>query len=1284
MTNSKSLCLLVFLLLFAPILFVSVLNAQNDENIDPSVKEFVKTAQDYIKQNKIDEAIDIYERVIIAAPNDTESRKQLADLYTRKKQHEKATQIWSNLLDTDPVNETYQDNLFDSIIAAGQHNKALELIQSFIQSQPDIGKHYNRLAKLYTDQEKYDEAITNYKVAIKLGYTNKDIFLNLTDLYYLTDDLDAAEKALNNAYLYSTHYWDKQKIGSRLINLYRYQGNLEQMLEKAETDGTITTPMLREQAKLLIASGEYEKAADTYKTVLNELNNNMYERSRVIEDLLKTYIKNNNNDLALEFYETEVSGQPRLRTISSSFGTSGITVNFIGDDERETLINAYNKQGELTTLITLIEGKLQNDANNVNNIELLAESYWKNKDYQQAAELYLRLSKVEKNNIRSLILAAVAYKKTNQLDKIKQILNQADTALPNSQFKRDTSFQGALATLCLNNEMFEHAIKFANDAVNIVENQQNKWDLKYLYMILARSYQKAKRHEDAYQTYKKVIDIDEDNYLKRSANAEIDIIAKEAKLHQKWIPDQLKMVEENPNDPKLITKLAESYEATENLTEAIIQYENLSNLEPNNAQWYRKLGDLYQKQPPKRRDTGKVIKDIALNLSGNGSYAEIDDSITLNQISEQVTVSAWIKPTAYPNRYAPIIFKGDKRVPDIKNRSYILYLKKGGQIQLAASPDGAGEASLYAPPNIIQLNRWHHIAAVIDAQNNSMQLFIDGYKIGQRDFRREEFLYRSRLPLRIGSSHEEEQPAQSPFVGQIDEVKIWNIARTETEIHADMYKKLNGDEPGLIGYWNFDETTNGKITDASPNKNNGILIGDANTEEYTRPVFESLRSEQLEKSINAYETAIQLNPTSYQLYDLLATAYNRALMYPQVITTYHQALDAPLRQIDHDLIIQNIASHYTKQGQENEIIPFLEEIKPKMQNSSVLYKLLGDYYKIAGDPEKSENAYRKWFQIRKTELNNQNSSWQHLRFIDELLDKELFPDEALKLAKIAFYKEAHSGYDFTTTLGQACAVNGLYDEALKHYKFALTQINNENTFDYILNQILYLSDKVEDEELYLQKLNELTNMFPAEYANSQAKFYRLKVQLSLAEYYSKNNKRKKAMEQLQNTGIIHENNWYVLGPFDNFAGIGYNTEYISEETTSFDPKKQYDTTDEQISWKEFSDDVLDGFIDLADENHFVFYAWTTITSPVEQKAQIRYGSDTQTKIWLNGDLLLEKKKHQPADLDDIIIPVTLKSGINSLLVKIGNDRNKSGFYLRVTDSDGKPIDNLQILNTQNE
>ena len=61
------------------------------------------------------------------------------------------------------------------------------------------------------------------------------------------------------------------------------------------------------------------------------------------------------------------------------------------------------------------------------------------------------------------------------------------------------------------------------------------------------------------------------------------------------------------------------------------------------------------------------------------------------------------------------------------------------------------------------------------------------------------------------------------FIGQIDEVRIWKRALTQTEIRNNMSKKLAGTESGLVAYYKMDEGTGTIVEDSSPNSNNGTL-----------------------------------------------------------------------------------------------------------------------------------------------------------------------------------------------------------------------------------------------------------------------------------------------------------------------------------------------------------------------------------------------------------------------------------------------------------------------------
>jgi hypothetical protein len=58
------------------------------------------------------------------------------------------------------------------------------------------------------------------------------------------------------------------------------------------------------------------------------------------------------------------------------------------------------------------------------------------------------------------------------------------------------------------------------------------------------------------------------------------------------------------------------------------------------------------------------------------------------------------------------------------------------------------------------------------------------------------------------------------YDGIIDEVRLWDHARTEGQINAGMFCRLVGNEPGLLAYWSFEDND---LTDGSGNGHDGTL-----------------------------------------------------------------------------------------------------------------------------------------------------------------------------------------------------------------------------------------------------------------------------------------------------------------------------------------------------------------------------------------------------------------------------------------------------------------------------
>ena len=63
------------------------------------------------------------------------------------------------------------------------------------------------------------------------------------------------------------------------------------------------------------------------------------------------------------------------------------------------------------------------------------------------------------------------------------------------------------------------------------------------------------------------------------------------------------------------------------------------------------------------------------------------------------------------------------------------------------------------------------------------------------------------------------------FEGLMDEVRVWNVVRSADDIRATMSNRVWGTEPGLVGYWRFDEGAGATAYDLAPPANHLSLVG---------------------------------------------------------------------------------------------------------------------------------------------------------------------------------------------------------------------------------------------------------------------------------------------------------------------------------------------------------------------------------------------------------------------------------------------------------------------------
>jgi len=126
---------------------------------------------------------------------------------------------------------------------------------------------------------------------------------------------------------------------------------------------------------------------------------------------------------------------------------------------------------------------------------------------------------------------------------------------------------------------------------------------------------------------------------------------------------------------------------------------------------------------------------------------------------------------------------------------------------------GTGET--HAVQYVNTRGAWHHIAAVSSKAGNYSKLYVNGVLVGQMTSSASFTPYPAALEV--------PRAGPQPFLGTIDEFRVWNRERTPTEIAANYQRSLSGNEPGLLAYWNFNEGSGASVIDRSGHNHTGTL-----------------------------------------------------------------------------------------------------------------------------------------------------------------------------------------------------------------------------------------------------------------------------------------------------------------------------------------------------------------------------------------------------------------------------------------------------------------------------
>ena len=219
---------------------------------------------------------------------------------------------------------------------------------------------------------------------------------------------------------------------------------------------------------------------------------------------------------------------------------------------------------------------------------------------------------------------------------------------------------------------------------------------------------------------------------------------------------------------------------------------------------------------------GKV--DGAILFDGEGDYVDCGKDSAFN-MTDEMTVAAWIKVNEFDKRWQSIVTKGDSAWRIARERN-------DNTLQFST---GLYERDMQAVHGTIDVNdgSWHHVAGVYDGEK--LYLYLDG-DLDETAFGSGK-IPGNNYAVAIGQNSE--RPDRD-WNGWIDDVRLYSCALTEEQIRAlvaaeappattaPVALRQHREEsagPELLAWWKFDETE-GQVARDSAGDHDGVLRGD--------------------------------------------------------------------------------------------------------------------------------------------------------------------------------------------------------------------------------------------------------------------------------------------------------------------------------------------------------------------------------------------------------------------------------------------------------------------------
>jgi len=224
--------------------------------------------------------------------------------------------------------------------------------------------------------------------------------------------------------------------------------------------------------------------------------------------------------------------------------------------------------------------------------------------------------------------------------------------------------------------------------------------------------------------------------------------------------------------------------------------------------------------------TNKAEADIARGITLDGAastWINIGDQSELDfGSSADLTVEATFKTL---DTGASKVIVSKKSALTGTADGYTIYLNSSDELVCRVSDGGATVADTDTTTNFVD-GEWHYVSMTVDRTADIMTVYIDGTARSPVSISSLTGSMANSVAFRIGSTGS----GSSRFVGEIDEVRVWDEERTSSDVTDNRLAEIADptSEANLVGYWKCNEDPSLSVAqDSSSSNNDGTLSGNA-------------------------------------------------------------------------------------------------------------------------------------------------------------------------------------------------------------------------------------------------------------------------------------------------------------------------------------------------------------------------------------------------------------------------------------------------------------------------